>query len=213
MKKKIIPAAAFHMLTPFYDIVAALGGFGVGFKKKVVALANITSREKILDVGCGTGALIAEIKKQFSATDVTGIDPDPDILALAAKKLANADLRANLIETSADSLPFPAASFDLAVSTLVFHHLPAETKKKAISEARRVLKPTGRLLLVDFGKPASFTARILLFLGSFIDGRENMRENLEGRIPTLLSEAGFHVQEIEPPYHGVHFLLAEKKDS
>jgi len=83
---------------------------------------------------------------------------------------------------------------------LVFHHLPTSAKKKTISEIHRVLKPDGKFFLVDFGKPASFLGKILLFAGSLVDGKETMKANMDGVLPLYLQESKFIVSEIADVY-------------
>jgi SAM-dependent methyltransferase len=94
---------------------------------------------------------------------------------------------------SADALPFPDGSFDVVVSSLMFHHLDAATKRGALREWRRVLAPGGALVLVDFGAPRSALLRVVLWpVGLF----EHVTDNLRGRIPALLDEAGFACREV-----------------
>ena len=94
------------------------------------------------------------------------------------------------------------------VSTLTFHHLTDSAKRSTLTEVRRVLRPRGRFVLIDFGRPTSLVAKVLLTVGSLFDGRANMRANLTGELPTLLHQAGFDVAELRPPRRGVHYLQA-----
>lgn len=210
MKGKFTPALAFHALTPLYDVGTELLGYGVSLKRKGIGVAQIQNGERVLDVGCGSGTFLVETKKQFPHAEVIGIDPDKAILTLAKRKLEHAGVEAHLVEGYAQALPFPDASFDVVVSTLIFHHLPTPVKQQAIAEIHRVLRENGRFLLADFGKPATLLETVLLNLGSIFDGRENMRANLAGKLPAFLEQANFTVQTVAPRYKGVEFLLARK---
>lgn len=210
MKEKFTPAAAFHGLTPLYDRMSEFLGYGLTFKRKVLELAQIQDGERVLDVGAGSGTFLVEAKKCYPHSEIIGIDPDKNILKIAQNKLKQAGIDAKLIEGYAQELPFPDATFDIVVSTLIFHHMPTPVKKQAIQEIHRVLKVKGRFLLVDFGKPDALVETVLLNIGSIFDGRENMRANLTGRVPKLLKDAGFEVGEIAPRYKGIQFLLARK---
>lgn len=211
MREKITPALAFRTLTPLFDKASELLGFGNSFRKRVVDMAEIKDGERILDVGCGTGSLLIEIKNKYPKAEVVGIDPDPNILHIAHNKLEQAGVNAQLKQGVVQELPFPTSSFDLVTSTLVFHHLPTEVKRQAIKEIYRVLKENGRFLLADFGKPGTMLSYVLLNLGSIFDGRNNMRANLGGKLPSFLQEAGFQVTDLGRRYRGVQFLLARKR--
>lgn len=84
--------------------------------------------KRLLDVGCGTGTLALQVKEEHPKVDVIGLDPDSEILAIARRKAqrSGADIRFDL--GYADRLPSEDSSFERVVSSLVFHHLPHETK-------------------------------------------------------------------------------------
>ncbi len=96
------------------------------------------------DLGCGTGVVVSAIAPHVAR--VVGVDASDEMLASARERvheLTNVELRRGSLE----SLPLADASLDAAVMMLVLHHLPAPAA--ALSEAARVLKPGGRLLIVD----------------------------------------------------------------
>jgi len=209
-EKKFTPALAFNVFTSFFDTIIELLGFGRSFKRNLLKMLDIKEQERILDVGCGTGTLLLEIKSKYPNTDITGIDADPKVLRIANNKIDSVGISARLVEGLAQDLPFPSNYFTLVVSTLIFHHLKTETKKEAIREIFRVLKDDGRFLLADFGKPVDIKSQILLNIGSIFDGKSNMRDNLAGKLPLFLQEAGFRVTELGSRYRGVQFLMAKK---
>ena len=205
-----IPPAAFDFMTKYYDTITEVFGFGKSFKRRIFDMLNAQDGETVLDIGAGTGTFLSIAAQELHKSRLIGVDPDRNALTIAKRKLASVGLRVLLYEASAEHLPLPDETVDACVSTLVFHHLPRLTKAKAIEEIYRVTKPGGRFLLVDFGKQASILGKILLFVGSFIDGRENVKANLEGIVPIYLQKAGFTVSEVAKPYRGVTFLLAQK---
>lgn len=210
MGKEYTPALAYDSLTNVYDTVNRLLGFGPEFMRGVVRLADIQPHDRVLDVGTGTGTLLVEARKLYPDLDIVGIDPDPKSLQIARGKLERVHQKVNLVRGSAQNLPFDDNSFDLATSTLIFHHLPTPVKRKALGEIYRVLDEDGRFLLADFGKPENIPQAVLLHAGSLFDGRENMRANLDGKLPEFLEATGFHVREVAPRRKGVQFLLATK---
>jgi ubiquinone/menaquinone biosynthesis C-methylase UbiE len=143
-----------------YDWVVQIMALGQAgrLRRKTVEFAQIAPGERILDVGCGTGDLTLRAAERAGSTgQVCGIDPGPEMIETARRKAAraqvNVDFRVGVIE----QLPYPDASFDVVLSSLMMHHLPADLKPIGLAEIRRVLrspdavsgKPGGRLVIVD----------------------------------------------------------------
>src|SRR3989304_6184473 len=100
------PALAFHALTPLYDRANDLLGFGAPFVKRVADALRLAETETLLDVGCGTGTLLAELGRRHPRAVLAGIDADPRILVRARQKLTFARVRATLVPAYAQHLPF-----------------------------------------------------------------------------------------------------------
>lgn len=135
------------------------------YRRNIIGLASIGSGDTVIDVGCGTGTLaIAAASRAGASGKVLGIDPSPQMVARARAKAKRAGLAVNFLEGEADNLPFGDSSFDAVLSTTVLHCIPADRLSHSIREMVRVLKPEGRLLLVDFGGPSegrsSFVSRM-----------------------------------------------------
>ena len=145
-----------------YDLllrVIWLGREGA-FRKNVVDLAGLKPGESVLDVGCGTGTLAITAKQRVGPKGrVCGIDASPEMIKKACKKTRKAGVDIVFENAAVDKLPFADATFDSVLSTVMLHHLPDESRRECISEIRRVLKPGGRLLAVDFGGPADEKAQ------------------------------------------------------
>jgi ubiquinone/menaquinone biosynthesis C-methylase UbiE len=162
----------------------------------------------VIDVGCGTGGLLAEVARRYPRVRATGVDADPGILAIAARRLARWDSRISLHVVRAESLPFPDAAFDVAVSTLAFHHLPTPAKHAALGEIRRVLRASGRLLLADFGATSGHRPPWWL---RAVETAEYTEDQLRGRLPEYLTTAGFaDVRCIHRRWPAVEYLAAAK---
>ena len=99
----------------------------------------------VVDVGCGTGRLLARLRGAFPGATLIGVDASAEMIAVAARKDALAGVR--LLEASAASLPLDDGSCDVVVSTISFHHW--ENQAGGLREVSRVLRPGGHLLLVD----------------------------------------------------------------
>jgi len=125
------------------------------YRKKVVKLAGIGTGESVLDVGCGTGTLAIATKRRVGPTGkVIGIDASTEVITRARAKAAKAAIDVDFRAAAAEALPFSDEGFDAVLSTTVLHCLPDAVRRLSIGEMIRVLKPGGRLLLVDFGGPA-----------------------------------------------------------
>lgn len=138
-----------------YDLLAWLltGGRERAFRERLIELAALEPGESVLDIGCGTGTLaIAATRHVGPSGSVLGIDASPQMIARATRKAGRAGAPAIFQLAAAERLPFPDARFDVVLSTLMFHHLPRNTRRRCAIEARRVLKRRGRVLVVDFGQ-------------------------------------------------------------
>lgn len=101
-----------------------------------------------LDVGCGTGRLLAFLHDAWPGMRWTGLDLSPPYLA-EARRLIGHTARVKLIEGAAEKLPFEDASLDLIVSSFLLHELPSDVRQSALKEMARVLKPDGLVVIVD----------------------------------------------------------------
>jgi len=177
------------MPTTLYDRSIAVTMREGAWRPQLVRQVLLDRPREVLDLGCGTGTLAIALAAEPGGARVTGVDGDPEILALAREK--EGSQRVEFIDGMADALPFGDASFDRVVTSLVLHHLQPLVKRAALHEARRVLRPGGRLHVADWGAPQDPLMRAL-FVGLQVqDGFSNTADHPAGRVPDMIREAGF----------------------
>ena len=140
------------------------------FRQRLAELARLEAGQSVLDVGCGTGALAIVAKGFVGASgQVAGVDPSPEMVAGARRKAAKAGVEARFDVGSIEALPFPDATFDTVLSSLMLHHLTHDGLQKGIEEIARVLKPGGRFLAVDIGGAGGMRHGPFLRMGNHAD--------------------------------------------
>ena len=158
----------------------------------IVELAGPRAGERVLDVGCGTGSLAMAFKRAVGPTgSVHGIDPSPEMIEVARRNASRAGLDVNFQNGLGQAIPFADRTFDLVVSQLAVHHVQADLRPTAFGEMRRVLKPGGRCLIVDFEPPSSGLWHLA---GRLVLGAGMMKLNVAD-YRVLLRGAGF--QDVE----------------
>lgn len=125
------------------------------FRERLLQPAHLKTGESVLDVGCGTGSLAIAAKRHVGAGgSVHGIDASAPMIVRARHKAKKAGVKVTFENGIAQSLPFPDARFDVVLNTVMLHHLPRKSRQESVREMRRVLKPGGRLLAIEFGGAA-----------------------------------------------------------
>ena len=121
-------------------------------------LAGLLGRvdgKKLLDVGCGDGAMAFELARQGAT--VTALDADPSMIAAARLRAENEVARIQFVEGNAESLPFGDATFDVVVAVTVL--CLVQDAEHAVKEIARVLKPEGRLVIGELGRWSLWAAQ------------------------------------------------------
>jgi ubiquinone/menaquinone biosynthesis C-methylase UbiE len=194
-KRSFKPALNFDRLTPLFDPVVAVTTRERTFKRRVIERACLVEGERVLDLACGTGTLALAAIETTPGLHVVGADADPAILRRARAKAAAAGIQFD--EAFSTELPYEDGAFDVVLSTLFFHHLEDDDKLDTAAEALRVLRSGGRLVVGDMGRPQDPLMRLAV-LGTvqLVDGPATTRANVAGRLPGILTEAGFQAVEV-----------------
>jgi ubiquinone/menaquinone biosynthesis C-methylase UbiE len=139
-------------------------GKGRELRRRTITLAGLRPGEAVLDIGCGTGTLAIEAQRRVgNAGRVVGIDPSSEQIARARAKAARRNVSVEFQVGVIEQLAFPDQTFDVVLSTLMMHHLPASLKRQGLVEIARVLKPGGRLIIADFTRKQERTGQAARF--------------------------------------------------
>ena len=154
---------------------------------------------RLLDLACGTGRFLREVKANYPRLHVTGLDLSPHYLGVARRELAPWS-RARLVEGPAEAMPFADREFDVVACIYLLHELPPRIRRAVVGEIRSVLQPGGTLILVDSlqtGDEPDYDAMLEAFPTAFHEPyyASYLREDLD----RLLSP-GFAPAERFPAY-------------
>lgn len=186
----------------WYEFLQKLRGAHL-VHRQMISLMKPSCREEVLDVGCGTGTVLFLLREKCgSSIKLYGIDPSEDMIRIAEHKNTIRNLGIQFKVGVGERLDFKDNRFDSVVSSLTFHHLPSDIKRKVAKEIRRVLKPSGRILVSDWGTPRNWLGRTI---GITVKKHTFTEENLRGLVVRILQEAGF--REVETV--GVQFGIIE----
>ena len=189
-----VPAAGRFLPVDTYDRSIALTMREERWRPLVARLA--AGPGLAVEVGAGTGSQSIELAP--ACERVIAIDGDRDAAAIGRSKQG-----ADAIEWRiglANSLPVDDGVASSVVMTLLLHHLDPDGKRAALSEAHRVLRPGGRLVIADWGRPGGPLAALAFRGLMLLDGPAGTADHAAGRLPLYVTGAGF-----EPPR--VHLRL------
>lgn len=144
-----------------YDRINAVASFGSdrNYRRRALEIAGLGPGMRVLDVGCGTGITAGLAKSSVGATGfVVGLDPSTNMLAVSIRK-ARVSVA---VRGTADALPFDDGRFDFVTITFALRHVA--DLRTSFSEFNRVLKPGGKLLILEISTPSSgWRYRLLRF--------------------------------------------------
>lgn len=161
------------------------------------AHARIEPDEHVLDVGCGTGAFVERLVARNPAQHVAGVDASTGMLAEAERKLGRFP-NVQFAEARAEALPFEADAFDIVVSASALHYF--ERPGAALAEASRVLRPGGRLVVLDWDRGRWWMALLDAALRVFDPAHR--RTLTAEEIGRELGEADLDVRSVEQVQRG-----------
>lgn len=161
-------------------------------RKMTVNLAQIKQGDCVLEIGCATGSLSLAAKRQVGQEgSVSAIDIIPGMIEVSKQKAAQAKMDVSFQVGNIQDIPFPNDYFDKVMCSFMIFHMSETVRNNGIKEICRVLKPKGKLLVLDLALPPNKVSRAILklFLGFML------KHNLEELKPVMES-SGFSQIEI-----------------
>jgi len=153
--KKEQVATMFNDIAGKYDFLNRFlsAGTDIGWRKKALKQLESIDAKKLLDVATGTADVAIMAAKQFKLTKIIGIDISDGMLDVGRQKIVKANLQntIELLNGDSEAINFPDNTFDAV--TVAFGVRNFEDLEKGLSEIKRVLKPTGKLVVLEFSKP------------------------------------------------------------
>jgi ubiquinone/menaquinone biosynthesis C-methylase UbiE len=191
-----IKPGRYRSIASVYDLL--FGSVNRPLSRAGVALSRPRAGMRVLDVCCGTGSHLEGF--QGHQCVLFGLDASPSMLVVAQGRLGEA---AHLDRGDATRLPYARGAFDIVGCKLALHEMPAGVRASVLGEARRVLKPGGRIVLVDFHpgpyeQLKGWITRAVIVGVEFIAGWEHFKNHRQflasGGLRALAKEQGLQVE-------------------
>lgn len=195
----------------FFEPIMLLGK-QAEYDRQILSLLGLEESDRVLDLGCGTGVLTRMIADELDieAGGISiGIDAAAKMIKVAKKKRGNETCRFEVV--AAENLPYEDGSVDAVVSSLFFHHVPLDLKEKALSEAFRVLRPRGRLIIADMHTPTTWMGALVSHVSRWFFLQPQIGENIRGVLPSVIETAGFFTPNLVSTYFGYIAIFSSQK--
>jgi demethylmenaquinone methyltransferase/2-methoxy-6-polyprenyl-1,4-benzoquinol methylase len=165
--KKTQVSNMFDNIAPYYDLLNRVLSLGIDktWRKKAIKLLQEDQPKVVLDVATGTADLALETAKRINGVEkIVGIDISVEMLAIGREKIAKKNLQQviTLEEGDSENLPFQDNTFDAI--TVAFGVRNFENLEKGLAEMFRVLKPGGKVVVLEFSRPTIFPFKQLFNL-------------------------------------------------
>ncbi len=186
-----------YIYDPFVDVLFLFlnGGFGGErrWRELIVEWINPQPGEKILDICSGTGTLTIILGKRLAGTgEVVGIELSPAQLRIALGKEKPDGV--SFIEGDAQNIPFSDCYFDKSVICGALHELPREVRRNVLSEAYRIIRPGGKIVIIEQNKPdLKWKALLFDFMERFNPEYPTYKDLLKCGLTNEIKRVGFRI--------------------
>ena len=214
--------AMFDKIARRYDAMNRVLSFGLdkGWRRRTVAALQLGARARVLDLATGTGDLAVDIARRHPDATVIGLDPSREMLAIAQTKLTRRGLADRVSVVVGDAQQLPYADHEMDAATIAFGIRNVPDRPKALREMARVVKPGGRICVLELGEPrrgllaraARFhTRHVVPRLGALLSGAREykyLQRSIAAFPPSaefaqVMERAGLRMIEVVPLTFGV----------
>ncbi len=200
----------FNDIAKSYDVLNRILSFrrDVAWRKKAIKLCNLSNDDKILDLACGTGDMIAEMRKTIPNANIIGGDFSINMLKSAKNKLPNEKLSV----ADAHYLPFKDNMFDKITISFGFRNVT--DKPLGLSEMYRVMKDDATLCILEFSEPENplfakiyklYFTKILPTIGGIISGKRSAYEYLPDSVYKFPKRDEYRKMILDAGFKNVEF--------
>jgi demethylmenaquinone methyltransferase/2-methoxy-6-polyprenyl-1,4-benzoquinol methylase len=195
---------AWSIFAPYYDFITRPFR---RLREHVTDLAQIGPTMRVLDVATGTGEQALSFATR--AAEVVGVDLSDAMIEIARRKsqLPNT----TFLQADAVALPFPDESFDVACISFALHEMPRSIWHRALREMTRVVRPGGRIVVVDWALPGRrFSSWVVSHLVRLFEGKTYV-DFVHSDVEAFLTSAGVDLQRHEAKLHGIAQVLVGRR--
>ena len=187
---RYVPALGFHALTALYDPMIRAWSAAAQMRAAVIDAMALEPGMRVLELGAGPGRLAIDLKRRHPDVQVDAVDVDPRMCARAQR---NAQLAGVTVTVEQADMTCPGdldGTYDRVCSTMVFHHLTPAAKPAAMAVVRQVLRPGGRFVVLDFGRPrGALQWALFAWIQQPLDGFANTTPHRDGTFEHQLRAA------------------------
>lgn len=189
------PPLGYEILTPLYDSAIRYLTREKIWRTALVEQINPQADDRILDVGCGTGSLLAALSQRCPNAEYVGLDPDAHALNRASEKLENRNVSFVHGFLAEAALPNGWRPTKI-VSSLMFHQVPLVQKRQIVETMRTLLGLTGEVHIADYAIQTSHLMRAAFRMTvQLLDGVEDTQHNADGILEEILMLPGYQTEK------------------
>lgn len=187
----------YRLFARFYDLLDITYFRNYEKSPRKVLLDAISENDRVLDLCTGTATNAIRIASAKQVQQIVGVDLSDEMLSVARGKIKKAGLKnIELLQMDATHLDFREHSFDKILLSLVLHEMDESLANQILSEAKRVLKPDGKILLTEWEPCGHFLQRLLFLPISLLEPRP-YRSFIKKDLPSYFESLGLRVQSVK----------------